>query len=357
MERLLAEPRFQMRLLRFHQHETALELQEIPRVLDQLLDLSCVELRQLARLLALNDAPLQKKLKASRGPLSAERVLEMMWGWRPALGNRPPTTVKAAEALLEAVSRQIEQAADPRTRAALKERRAQALRLHQGLRRLKRPSPLERTGFFLNVSAGVRVFEYLGDDRERRDQGGLVSLEKRPLPRSVSRFLSDYLTPIVGTSAGVVVGAKERHTGKRSIKPFWSIPIVGSMHGQAWHCFSTNPRRFGFSITGPANIPLQGFSHDPMLGKVFSFALPFGRSFSVGERFLSTGYTFRGGALGGALKLPGSNAGMVVGVTFGILSDYVNHLTGPIIAAASSLAEGVLDGLGLSGGSRPRHRG
>lgn len=315
--------------MRFHLHRKALDLEEIPDALNALWNLDCVELRKVLHLLALRDAALRRKILAQKGPFSAEQVVEVMTGWRPAWGlPRPPTESKRAQAFVESISRELERTSEPALLAELERRRARMVRLVRRLKRLKRPSHLDRTGLFLNLSGSVRMFDYTGGDSRRQGQKGLVS----GWPRSHRRLI-DYFSPNASVSTGMTIGPKDRHTGTRPIKPFLAAPIFGGMHFSTWTCFSPNGPELGYSVGGPAGIPLNGFAQDPVLGKLVTFALPLNFQLVVGERYASATYFFKGGPLGGDHKLPGTSAGIVMGLAVGIHHDAINHVTGPLISA------------------------
>ncbi len=351
LDRLLLSPETQARIARFRVEGKAFDLEETPRLLDQLLDLNCVELHKLLKAFGLSHLELRRQRQLRPGPATAEQVLQILSGGGVggAGSGRTaavPATLRQADSFLRSTSAELGRTTDPILRQRLERRRSELQSVRGGLEKLPRRRGLGHFGFYGQLAVSARLFKFQGHDsedpekqrriEEKRRQGGFFELDEAT---AGSRFLSDHLKPGVGLSPALFIGEKDRKLGRRKWELSLNVPTLSSHYGGAYHTFrppsQKGAKHFGYHLAGPANL---AFSDDPVVGKSIRIKYQFVFSLFIGERYLGFGWYPKKYAEG--FELPGiTSARALPHFGVGIQSDFIYYLTGPLLELLSRAGE------------------
>lgn len=316
VERLLKNG-FAERVRRFQAEGVALELEEIPQVLDGLLDLNCTELEQLIERLGLESTELRHADGSPLGRITPDYVIQLLGGNRHGGFNVLPTTPAQATHALEALAvraQDLTRKMNSTTGPAREQLRAQAAELHE--RRAKLLAVRDR----LRDVPRARGWQELG-------MVGTVMLragKENPLGEN-----GPWRGKLMGYSSSVGVGfglsRVDRHTGKRRFVPYAQITSDMVAGGVTYtlkkdeRTVDTSFRPYFFTI-----------GTSPVCGRHIYFAPPLGFSFTIGERFLGIGLPlnrFRGGKM----LVPGRHLDVDPILMVGIRGDPVQNFTNPVI--------------------------
>ena len=363
VDALLATPEFQARIHRFLREGRAFDLKEAPRVLDQLLDLNCLELHTLLEAFGFSHRALRRQHRLRWGPATAAQVMQILFD---AKGNERvvPTTPREADALLSASRAEMAKTSDPVRRASLEQQRSELGKVRQQLMKVPRRRGLDHFAFYGQFAVSARLLPFEGEsspdpqkqqkiDRNRA-QGGLLPIAGGT---KGSRFLSDYMESGVGVGPALFIGEKNRKTRRREWEPSLNAPTFSSTHGGAYYAFRPGGRRvrghLGYHLAGPKNLsfPLPMFSDDPIVGKSIRVKYQFKFSVFIGERYLGYGWYPERYAQG--LRIPGTQAKALPHFGVGIQSDFIYYLTGPLLELTARLAENMLEPFGQRNSDTP----
>ena len=319
--------------------------------MDQLLNLNSVELGKLVEALGLSLQHLQRSNRVQRGPLSPETFLRILSGAADHNGPVLPAHPKEAQSLILACAATLDRTTDALQREELEKRLRTLEKVKEGLEQLHRVGPLGKIGVLANVGLNVRVFQYPKDGKNAAEQlkkGGLIDLYDLPIASDHStavRRVSELLRPALGVYLGIMVGEKERVSGRRKIEPWASPSFLTSMGGVWYTAKKGGGSGYGGKVSAPGG--LGSGSYDPIKGRGFSLGFQFVGAIDVSERYLGLSispgallWLFRSGTLHGLMrtlddgfKIPGiQRTRAVPSVDVGIRSDYIHHLTAPVFA-------------------------
>lgn len=362
LQRLMNEG-FGERIGRFRVQGRALELREVPAVLDELLNLRSTELRLLLGEMGLDYRGLLRQGKLPHGPTTAEQLIRALSGELTGKGEPLPTTSREArdrahELLIELTGLRGKPGADGGAKMASLQRLAtEHIEVAKKIDGLKRMPWHQRIGGYAQVGFHMRFFQaptYKKDGslNGAANQGGWIKLSREhgPTPKmkqqmgykpgkdalidlSGSSFspakaeLASKLTSAqLTTTFGAQVSEVDRRTGKRKVSPYFSEIFKTTFFAVG---YMASRERRGRSVK--AGFQLVQLAYDPVFGTNLRITLPWIGGLFVSERYLGVGL-FNRGALKDGLTMPGVPFIKIpVSVAVGAGGDMVEHVTGPLL--------------------------